>query len=71
MVVEEKEDDDEKAEELEFKPAPIALHDGILNENSNVKETVSEEKEDDIQFKPAPIAPHDGILNKKSSCVIS
>ena len=71
VVVEVKEDDVEKAEELEFKPAPIALHDGILNENSNVKETVSEEKEDDIQFKPAPIAPHDGILNKKSSCVIS
>lgn len=35
VVVEEKEDDIEKAEELEFKPAPIALHDGILNENSN------------------------------------
>ena len=70
----EKEENDEKEEteeELEFKPAPIALHDGFLNENSNVKETVSEEKMDEIQFKPAPINPHDGILNKKSSCIIS
>ena len=74
VAVEEKEEDDEKEEteeELEFKPAPIALHDSFLNENSNVKEPSTEEKVEEIQFKPAPITPHDGILNKKSSCVIS
>ena len=65
------EEDEEKPEELEFKPAPIALHDGILNDNSNGKDTNSEDNEDEIQFKPAPIALHDGILNKKSSCIIS
>ena len=66
---EEKVEKEDGEEELEFKPAPIALHDGFLNENSKVKDT--EENVDDIQFKPAPIAPHDGILNKKSSCTIS
>ena len=43
--------------DLDFKPTPIAIHEGILNEKP---------EDLDIEFKPAPIAPHDGILNKKS-----